>query len=71
MVAMGRSPQTGWAAIRPVLLAFLLATDLFVVIVLALAQPKQWLAPFIAFGVLLVGMIWLEAWAIKHRHDDD
>jgi hypothetical protein len=71
MVAMGRGQKTGWAAMRPVLLGFLLATDLFVVAVLVIARPKEWVPPTIAFGVLLVGLIWLEAWAIQHRHDDD
>jgi hypothetical protein len=71
MVSMGRGQKTGWAAIRPVLLAFLLATDVFVVAVLAIAQPRQWVAPLVAFGSLLVGLIWLEGWAIRHRHDDD
>ena len=56
---------------RPVLVAFLLAADAFVVAVLAIAQPEGWLPPFIAFGSLLVGLIWFEAWAIRHRHDDD
>jgi hypothetical protein len=68
---MGRGKKTGWAAIRPVLLAFLLAADAFVVAVLAIAQPREWVPPLIAFGSLLVGLIWLEAWAIAHRHDDD
>jgi hypothetical protein len=71
MVAMGRGQKTGWAAMRPVLLALLLATDLFVVAVLAIARPKGWVAPTIAFGSLLVGLILLEVWAIGHRHDDD
>jgi hypothetical protein len=71
MVAMGRGQKTGWAAMRPVLLGFLLATDAFVVAVLAISQPREWVPPSIAFGSLLVGLIWLEAWAVRHRHDDD
>jgi hypothetical protein len=55
---------------RPVLVAFLLAADVFVVAVLAIARPDGWLAPFIAFGLLLLGLAWFEAWAIGHRHDD-
>jgi hypothetical protein len=55
---------------RPVLVAFLLAADVFVVGTLAIAHPKGWLPPFIAFGSLLLGLVWFEAWAIGHRHDD-
>ena len=71
MVAMGRGPGTGWSAMRPVLVAFLLAADAFVVAALAIAHPRGWLPPFIAFGVVLVGLVWFEAWAIRHRRDDD
>jgi hypothetical protein len=56
---------------RPVLVAFLLAADVFVVGALAIAHPGGWLPPFIAFGSILVGLIWFEGWAIRHRHDDD
>lgn len=56
---------------RPVLVAFLLAADAFVVAVLAISQRRGWLPPFIAFGALLVGLVWFEAWALRHRHDDD
>jgi hypothetical protein len=66
-----RSPETGWAAIRPTLVAFLLAADAFVVISLAALRPSGWLPPFAVFGSLLVGLVWFEAWAIRHRHDDD
>lgn len=62
---------TGWAALRPVLVAFLLAVDAFAVIVLGVGRPKGWLPPFIAFGSLLVGLVWFEGWSIRHRHDDD
>jgi hypothetical protein len=27
--------------------------------------------PFLAFGSLLLGLIWFEIWALHHRHDDD
>lgn len=63
--------MTGWSAIRPVLVGFLLATDAFVVIALVAARPKGWLPPLIAFGSLLLGLIAFEAWALRHRHDDD
>jgi hypothetical protein len=56
---------------RPVLVAFLLAADAFVVATLAIARPGGWFPPFLAFGLVLVGLIWLEAWAMHHRHDDD
>jgi hypothetical protein len=75
MVAMvqrsGGPPETGWAAIRPVLVAFLLVVDAFVVISLAVVRPEDWWAPFTAFGVVLVGLVWFEVWSIRHRHDDD
>ncbi len=56
---------------RPVFVAFLLAVDAFAVVTLAVAHPHGWLPPFIAFGSLLVGLIWFEGWAIRHRHDDE
>ena len=55
---------------RPVLVAFLLVADAFVVAALAIARPDGWVAPLIAFGSLLVGLIWLEGWAVRHRKDD-
>jgi hypothetical protein len=67
----GGAPGTGWSAIRPVLVAFLLAADAFAVVSLAIVRPEDWWAPFTAFGVVLVGLVWFEAWAIRHRHDDD
>ncbi|MGE5406978.1 MAG: hypothetical protein ACM3NV_00035 [Syntrophothermus sp.] len=66
---MGRG--SGWAAMRPVLVAFLLVVDAFAVVALGVARPQGWWAPFAAFGVLLVGLVWFEAWSIRHRHDDD
>jgi hypothetical protein len=63
--------QTGWAAMRPVLVAFLLVADAIVVGALAFSQKKGWLPPFIAFGAILVGLVCFEAWAVAHRHDDD
>jgi hypothetical protein len=56
---------------RPVLVAFLLVVDAFAVASLAIAHPEGWLPPFLAFGSLLVGLIWFEAWALRRRHDDD
>jgi hypothetical protein len=71
MPSSGRTPQSGWSALRPVLVAFLLVADLFVVAALVIARPDGWLPPFIAFGLLLLGLIWFEIWALRHRHDDD
>jgi hypothetical protein len=56
---------------RPVLVAFLLVADAFAVASLAIVRPEGWLAPFAAFGSVLVGLIWFEGWAIRHRHDDE
>jgi hypothetical protein len=70
-MARGPSTGTGWAAMRPVFVAFLLLADAFVVAALAVAHPGGWLPPFFAFGSLLVGLVWFQAWAIRHRHDDD
>lgn len=53
------------------LTGFLLLADAFVVIALIAARPSGWLPPFIAFGLLLVGLIAFELWALHHRHDDD
>ena len=67
----GGSPDSGWAAIRPVLVAFLLVADAFAVATLAIVRPRGWLPPFIGFGSVLVGLIWFQIWTIGHRHDDD
>jgi hypothetical protein len=63
--------MTGWSTIRPVLVGFLLAADAVVVAALAIARPAGWLPPFVSFGIVLVGLVWFQAWSIKHRHDDD
>jgi hypothetical protein len=63
--------MTGWAAIRPVLSAFMLVADAFVVVALLVVRPHGWVPPFVAFGALLIGFAWFELWAISHRHDDD
>jgi hypothetical protein len=55
---------------RPVLVALLLVVDALAVASLAIARPGGWLPPFIAFGLLLLGLAWFEAWAVRHRHDD-
>jgi hypothetical protein len=72
MVAVRREgpPQTGWAAIRPVLVGFMIVADGFAVASLAIVRPEHWFAPFLGFGVVLVGMIGFEVWAIGHRRDD-
>lgn len=67
----GGPPETGWAAIRPVLVAFLLVVDAFAVVSLAIVRPEDWWAPFTGFGVVLVGLVWFQVWTIRHRHDDD
>jgi hypothetical protein len=56
---------------RPVLVAFLLAADAFVVAALVITRPGGWFPPFLAFGSVLLGLVWFEAWAVRHRHDDD
>ncbi len=56
---------------RPVFVAFLLAADTFVVATLALTRPRGWVAPLVAFGSILVGLVVFEAWSVRHRHDDD
>ena len=56
---------------RPVLLGFALAADVFVVAVLGISRPHGWVPPFVVFGTLLIGFVGLELWAIRHRHDDD
>jgi hypothetical protein len=56
---------------RPVLVGFLLVADAFVVAALGIARPEGWVPPFVAFGSVLVGFVVFEAWALRHRHDDD
>jgi hypothetical protein len=55
---------------RPVLVGFLLAADAFVVAALAISRPEGWVAPLIAFGSILIGLIWFQIWTIRHRRDD-
>lgn len=55
---------------RPVMVGFLLVADAFVVAVLGVVRPGGWVAPFIAFGALLLGLIWFWVWAWRHRRDD-
>jgi len=54
-----------------VLVAFMVVVDAFAVVSLAVVRPDAWWAPFTAFGIVLVGMVWFLAWSIRHRHDDD
>jgi len=56
---------------RPVLVAFLLVVDAFCVAALVIARPHGWLPPFIAFGSILVGLVWFQVWSLRHRHDDE
>lgn len=56
---------------RPVLVGLLLVVDAFCVATLLIVRPHGWLAPFVAFGSLLVGLVWFEVWSIRHRHDDE
>ena len=56
---------------RPVLVGILLLVDAFCVASLAIVRPGGWVPPSIAFGSLLVGLVWFEVWALRHRHDDD
>ncbi|HVO55805.1 MAG TPA: hypothetical protein VMT37_15450 [Solirubrobacterales bacterium] len=53
------------------MVGFLLIVDAVCVAVLALVHPRGWVPPLIAFGALLVGLVWFEAWSIRHRHDDE
>lgn len=55
---------------RPVLVAFLLVADALAVASLAIARPRGWVPPFLAFASILVGLVWFEIWAIGHRRDD-
>jgi hypothetical protein len=71
VVRPGGPEETGWSAMRPVLVAFLLAADAFAVVSLVIARPKGWLPPFLGFGVVLVGLVWFQVWSIRHRHDDE
>ena len=64
-----RPDRLTWAMLRPVLLAAVLTADLFVVLALAIARPPGWGAPFVAFGIVLVGLAGTLAWAVRHRGD--
>jgi hypothetical protein len=61
----------GFSALRPVLVGALLVVDVGVVAALGIGQHKGWVAPFVGFGILLVGLVWLMGWSVRHRHDDD
>jgi len=49
----------------------MIGADAVAVASLAIARPEHWFAPFLGFGVVLIGLIGFEAWAIGHRHDDE
>jgi hypothetical protein len=66
---MDRRPESGWAAIRPVLLGFAILANAFVVAALGIAHPAGWVPPFAVFSMLLCGFAGLELWAVRHRHD--
>ncbi len=66
-----RRVEPGWAALRPVLIGFLLVADASTVAALAIARPSGFAAPLAAFSIALAGLIGLERWAVAHRHDDD
>ena len=51
-------------------MSFLLLADAFVVAALAIARPAGWVGPFIAFGAILVGLVWFQVCAVRHRRDD-
>jgi len=53
------------------LVGFSIVADAFAVASLAIVRPEHWFAPFFGFGVVLVGLVAFEIWAIRHRHDDD
>ena len=64
-----RPDQLTWSQLRPVLVAALLFVDAFVVGALALSRPGGWLPPLIAFGSVMIGLVGLLAWSIRHRGD--
>jgi predicted MFS family arabinose efflux permease len=66
----GVKPLT-FSAFRPVMVGCLLAADLGIVLVLGIGQHKGWVAPFVGFGIVLIGLVWFMAWSVRHRHDDD
>jgi hypothetical protein len=63
--------EIGFAALRPVLIGILLVVDAGIVLLLGIGRHKGWLPPFIGFGIVLVGLIWMMGWSVRHRHDDE
>jgi hypothetical protein len=72
---MGQGPggvkPLGFSALRPVLVGALLVVDAGIVLALGIGRHKGWLAPFVGFGIVLVGLVWFMNWSVRHRHDDD
>jgi hypothetical protein len=66
----GVKPLT-FSAFRPVMIGALLLADAGIVLVLGIGQHKGWVAPFVGFGIVLVGLVWFMGWSVRHRHDDD
>ena len=56
---------------RPVFVGMPLVVDAGIVLVLGIGRHKGWLPPLIGFGMVLLGLIWLMGWSVRHRHDDD
>ena len=56
---IGGVQMSGLAALRPVLVGLLLVADAGIVLVLGIGRHKGWLPPFIGFGIVLVGLIWI------------
>jgi hypothetical protein len=67
----GKTGMIGWSALRPVFVGMMLVVDAGVVLALGIGRHKGWLAPFIGFGIVLLGLIWFMGWSVRHRHDDD
>jgi hypothetical protein len=63
--------EIGFAALRPVLVGILLVVDAGIVLLLGIGRHKGWLPPFVGFGIVLVGLVWMMGWSVRHRHDDE
>jgi hypothetical protein len=67
--ASPRPDQLTWSQLRPILVGALLSVDAGVVAVLAIARPAGWVPPLIAFGAILIGLVALLRWSLRHRGD--